>query len=151
MSRPSLKRRRVTSNRRKITVMQPIQYLLLLTHARIPLTIFTILPSPVPQCRLCSIFRRPRIIRLLPPATHEKHVTNLNVTSLSCGTNVYTLVFSALVEFFPGDGIVIERIVVDAFLVCVASVVKEDASSCDTVFSPMVNGAFVVCCWADDV
>lgn len=151
MSRPSLKRRRVTSNRCEITVMQPVQHLLLLTHTRIPLTILTILPSPMPQCRLCSVFWRPRIIRLFPPATHEKHVPNLDVATLSSRANIYTLVFAALIKLFPRDGVVVERIVVDALLVGVASVVKKNSSSCNTVFSPMVDGAFVVCCWADDV
>jgi len=131
--------------------MQPIQHLLLLTHARVPLTILPILPGSMSQCRLCSIFWGPRIIRLFPPATHEKHVPDLDVATLSSRANIYTLIFATLIELFPRDGVVVERIVVDAFLVGVASVVKENTPSCNTVFSPVVNGAFVVCCWTDNV
>lgn len=50
-----------------------------------------------------------------------------------------------MVQLLPGNGVVVVRVVVDAFLVGVTSVIKKNTTSCDTVLSPVVDGAFVVC------
>jgi hypothetical protein len=66
-------------------------------------------------------------------------------------SNIDALVFTALVQFFPGNGVVVVWVVVDAFLVRVTAVVEQDAAAGDAMLGPVVNGAFVVCGRAGDV
>jgi len=91
------------------------------------------------------------IVRFFPAAADEEHVASLNVAALSCGANVDTLVLAALVQLFPRDGVVVERVVVDALLARVAAVVEKDAPAGDPVVSPVVNGAFMVCRGTENV
>lgn len=128
--------------------MQPIQHLLLLTHSRPPLSIHAL---SVPQSSLSAIGITLAVIRLLPATSNEQHVTNFDVAALSCGADVDSLVLAALKELFPRDGVVVERVIVDAFLVGVATVVEEDAAACDAVLGPVVDGTFVISCRAGDV
>jgi hypothetical protein len=54
------------------------------------------------------------------------------------------LVLAALVELLETDRIVVIGVVVDTLLVCVATVVKENATACNTVLSPVMDGALVI-------
>jgi hypothetical protein len=123
MRRPRLKRRCIARNRREVTIMQPVKDLLLLTHTRISLAIIAILASSVPQSGRRSSLICLVIVRFLPATANEEHVTNLDVAALSRRSDVNTLVFAALIQLFPRDGVVVIRVVVDALLVSVAAVV----------------------------
>lgn len=124
MRRPGLKRRRIPRHGRKIAIMQPVQHLLLLAQSRPALPIFSILARPMPQRCLRPILVALAIVRFFPAAAHKKHVAGLDVAALGNRPNVDALVFTALVQLLPRDGVVVVGIVVDAFFVGVASVVK---------------------------
>lgn len=125
--------------------MQPVQNLLFLTHTRIPKSILAIFPASMPSRSLIPRIITLTVVRLLPPTANEQHITDLDVTALCGRSNIDTLVFAALVQLFPGNGIVVERIIIDAFLLRVASVVEQDAATSDAVLCPVVDGALVVC------
>lgn len=91
------------------------------------------------------------IVRFFPAAADEEHVADLDVAALGSWANIDALVLAALVQLFPGNGVVVERVVVDALLAGVAAVVEQDATACDAVVGPVVDGALVVCGWAEDV
>jgi hypothetical protein len=99
----------------------------------------------MPQTSLRAIRIAFAVICFFPTTSDEQHVADLDVTALSSGADVDTLIFAALEELFPGNGVVVERVVVDAFFVSVATVVEEDASARNAVLCPVVDGAFVVC------
>ena len=103
--------------------MQPIQNLLFLAHTRIPLTILTILTTTMSKSSLASIFIALAVVRLLPSAANEQHISRLDVTALSRGTNIDSLVLAALIQVLPRVGVVVVGVVVDTLLVCVAPVV----------------------------
>jgi hypothetical protein len=131
--------------------MQPVQNLLLLTYTRVPQPALPIFPTSMSERSFRAVSIRLAIVRFFPAAADEEHVTDLDVAALSCGTNVDALVLAALVQLFPGDGVVVEGIVVDALLAGVAAVVEQDAAACDAVVGPVVDGALVVCGGAEDV
>lgn len=79
------------------------------------------------------------VICFFPAASNEQHVADLDVTALSRGANIDALVFAALVQLLPGDGVVVIGVVVDAFLVGVAAVVEENAASSDAVLGPVMD------------
>lgn len=142
MCRPRLKRRRIPRHTRKIAIMQPIQHLLLLTHPRPPLSVHAL---SMPQASTCAVSIAFAVVRFFPATADEQHVADLDVAALGSGADVDALVFAALEELLPGDGVVVEGVVVDAFFVGVAAVVEEDAAACDAVLGPVVDGAFMVC------
>lgn len=151
MRRPRLKRRRIPRHTRKITIMQPIQHFRLLLHPRILEPILAIQARPMAQRGSRALGIRLAVVRLLPARADEEHVADFDVAALSGGADVDSLVFAAGVELVKGDGVVVEGVVGDAFFVGVAAVVEEDAAAGDAVLGPVVDGAFVVCCGADDV
>lgn len=151
MCRPRLKGWCVTRHTRKVAIMQPIQNLLFLTYTRIPESIFAILAASMPSRSLKPRIVALAIIRLLPPTANEQHITYFDVTTLCGRSNVDTLIFAALVQFFPGDGIVIERIIIDALFLRIASVVEQNATTSNTVFCPVVDGALVICGGANNI
>jgi hypothetical protein len=151
MCRPRLKRRRIARHRREIAIVQPVQNLLFLAHARVALAVFPVLPCAVSERSFRSVFVAFVVIRFFPATTDEEHVAGLDVAALSSRANVDALVLTALVQLLPGNRVVVIRVVVDAFLVRVASVVEEDSSSRDTMLGPVVDRTFVVSCWAYDV
>jgi hypothetical protein len=61
------------------------------------------------------------------------------------------LVLPTLIELLPGDGVVVVGVVVDALLVRIAAIVEQDTSAGDAMFGPVVDGAFVICGWPNDV
>lgn len=141
---PRLKCWRIARDTRKVAIMQPIQDLLLLTDTRVSLSILAILPSSVSQRSFRAVSVSLVVIRLFPAASDEQHISNLDVAALSCWSDVDTLVFATLVELFPGDRVVVIRVIVDAFLVRVAAIVEEYAASRNAVLCPMMNRALVV-------
>lgn len=98
-----------------------------------------------------SFFIRLAVICFFPAAPDEQHVAGFDVAALSCGPDIDALVFTAVVEVFEGDGVVVVGVVSDSFFVGVASVVEEDAAAGDAMFSPVVDRAFVVGMRARDV
>jgi len=58
---------------------------------------------------------------------------------------------TALSEVFVGDGVVVVRVICYAFDVGVAAVVKEDAPASYAMGCPVVDRAFLIGGWADDV
>lgn len=85
------------------------------------------------------------IIRFFPAAANEEHVADLDVAALRCGADINALVFTALVELLPGNGVVVVWVVIDALLVRVASIVEKDAAAGYAMLGPVVDRAFVVC------
>ena len=81
--------------------MQPIQNLLFLAHTSIPLTILTILTTTMSKSSLASIFITLAVVRLLPSAADEQHISRLDVTALRRGANIDSLVLAALVKVLP--------------------------------------------------
>jgi hypothetical protein len=131
--------------------VQPIQNLFFLTDTCVPLSIFAVFARTVPQCSFRSVLVALVVICFFPPAADEHHVPNLDVATLCRGSNVDPLILATLVELLPGDGVVVVGVIIDAFLVRIATVVEEDAAACNTVFSPVMDRAFVVGCWACNV
>jgi hypothetical protein len=148
---PGLKCRRISRDRREIRIMQPIENLVLLTQACIPLPVLTVLATPMPQRRLRALLAALAVKCLFPATTNEQHVTNADIAALRCGPDVDSLVESAAVQVLPGDGVVVERVVINTLLVRVAAVVKQHAAAGDPVLGPVVNRTFVVSSWAGDV
>jgi hypothetical protein len=99
----------------------------------------------------CAVSIRLAIVCFFPAAADEEHVADLDVAALSCGANVDALVLTALVQLFPGDRVVVEGVVVDALFARVAAVVEEYPAAGDAVVGPVVDRAFVVGGWAEDV
>jgi hypothetical protein len=124
--------------------VQPVKDFLLLAHTRIPLSVFTVLSSAVPKRSLRTIIVTLVVVRFFPTTPDEQHISDFDVASLSSGSNINSLVLPALKKFFPRDGIVIIGVVVDTFLVCIATVVKKNTTTCNTVLSPVMDGALVV-------
>jgi hypothetical protein len=125
--------------------VQPIENLLLLAQTRISLSIFSILSGSVAKRSFRAIGIAFAVVRLFPPAADEKQVSNPDITTLSGRSNVHALVFAALVQLFPGNWVVVVRVVVDAFFMRIATVVEKNSTSCDAVLCPVMYGAFVVC------
>lgn len=124
--------------------MKPVENLLLLTHTSIALAIFAVLPSAMPQRSFRAIGIGLVVVSFFPAASDEQHVPDLDVTTLRSGSNVDTLIFTTLVKLLPRNWIVIIWVIVNALLVCVASVVKQYSASSNTMLSPVVDGTFVV-------
>jgi len=103
--------------------MQPIQNLLFLAHTSIPLTILTILTTTMSKSSLASVFVTLAVVGLLPPAADEQHISRLDVTALSRGANINSLVLAALIKVLPRDWVVVVGVVVNTLLVRVAPVV----------------------------
>jgi hypothetical protein len=101
MRRPRLKRRCIAGNQGKIRVVKPVENLLFLAHSSISLTVFAVFTAAMSECSLGSILVALVVVRFLPPATNEEHVSRLDVAALSSGTNVYSLVFAAIVKILP--------------------------------------------------
>jgi hypothetical protein len=142
--RPSLKSRRVSSNTGKVAVVQPIENVLLLAHTCIPLSVFTVFSGAVSERSLRTVIVALIVVRLFPATPDEQHITDFDVAALSSGSNVNTLVLAALVELLETDGIVVIGVVVDTLLVRVATVVKENTTACNTMLSPVMDGALMV-------
>lgn len=99
MRRPRLKSWRVAAYCSEIAIMQPIQDLLLLGDAGITRAILAIRPVP---CRsLRPILIGLAVIRFLPAAANEQHITDPDVSALRCWPDVNPLILSALVQLFP--------------------------------------------------
>ncbi len=98
-----------------------------------------------------TLLGRFTVICLDEPAPDEENISDSDIPALRLRTDVNALVFSALVQFFEADGVVVVRVVLDSLLVGVSAVVEEHASTGDAVFGPVVDGAFVVGFWADNV
>jgi hypothetical protein len=131
--------------------MQPVQDFLFLANTRKSMSVLPILAGTMPQRSLRYIFVTLVVICLLPSASIEKHISGFDIAALCRGSDVHALIFATLVELFPGDGVVVVRVVVDAFLVFVASVVEKDAAICYAVLGLVVDRAFMVCRRACDV
>jgi hypothetical protein len=124
--------------------MQPIQNILFLTHTCVPLSVLAILSGSMPERCLGTIINTLVIVCFFPATSNEQHVSNLNVTTLSSGPDVNTLVLATLVQFFPRDRVIVEWVIVDALLACIATVVEKNAASCNAMLCPMMDGAFMV-------
>jgi hypothetical protein len=131
--------------------VQPVKDFLLLAQTRIPLSVFTVLSGAVPERSLRTIIVTLVIVRFFPTTPDEQHISDFDVAALGSGSNINSLVLAALKKFFPRDGIVIIGVVVDTLLVCVATVIKKNTATCNTVLSPVMDGALVVCCGSGDV
>lgn len=79
------------------------------------------------------------IICLLPAAPDEQHVTDLDIATLSCGSNIHPLVLATSIELFPRDRVVVKWVVVNAFLMSIAPVVKQNATAGDSMVCPVMN------------
>src|SRR5688572_10585582 len=101
MCRPSFKCRCISRHRSEVAIMQPVQDLLLLTQARVPLTIFPVLSSSMAKSGFGSILIALTVVCFFPAAPDEQHVTMLNVASLGSGSNINSLVLAALVKLLP--------------------------------------------------
>lgn len=159
MRRPSLECGSVSSSGCEVTIVQPIDHPLLLAQSG---------PSlPIVDAELVrahgkgiALVRRLRVVRLNPSAADEEHVADLDISALGGGTDVNALVQAALVELLVlvsvkavktgagvtrlvADWVVVVRIVLYALLLCIASVIEQDATTGNAVFGPMVDTAFV--------
>lgn len=149
MSRPGLECWRITRHACEVAVMQPIQNLLFLTHSRKPH--IKLVVRAVPCRSLRSVLVRLAVVSLLPTRSDKQHVSDLDITTLRRGPDIDPLVLSALVQLFPRNWVVVVGIVIDALLVGITSVVEQHAAPRDSMFSPVVDGALVVCSWSGDV
>ena len=59
----------------------------------------------------------------------EQQITDPNIPSLSLRAYIDALILTTLIQFLERYRIVIVRIVLDALLMCIAPVVKQDAST----------------------
>ncbi len=139
MSRPRLKRRRITRHSSKIAIMQPIQHLFFLRYPRKPQTRLISLPRSMSQCQFSILLVTLTIIYFLPATSNEKHIADFDVATLRCRPDVDALVFTAVVQLVPGDFVVVVWIVADSLFVCVAPVVEEYAATGDPVFGQVVD------------
>ena len=57
----------------------------------------------------------------------------MNIATLSFWTYVDALILATLIQLFERDGIVVVRVVLDALLMCVATIVEQDTSTGDPV------------------
>ncbi len=81
----------------------------------------------------------------------HQDVSNSDISTLSLRTDINALIFATLIQLFIADWIVIVRIVLNSLLVGVPTVIKEHASTGDSMFGPVMNGAFVVGFWTHNV
>ena len=85
-------------------------------------------------------------------APYEQQVPNAYVSTLSLRPNVDALILPACLQLGIRYAIGVVRIERKALLFTVRLVVEEDASTCDAVIRPVMNGAFMlVCCRPNDI
>lgn len=157
--RPSLECGSVSSSGGEVAVVQPIDHPLFLAQSG---------PSlPVVEAELVrahgkgiALVRRLRVVRLDPAAADEEHVADLDISALGGGTDVNALVQAALVELlllvsmkvvktgagethFVADWVVVVRIILYALLLCITSVIEQDATTSNAMLGPMVDTAFM--------
>ena len=150
MTRPRLKSRRIPGHSRKPAIMQPIKHLLLLSQSRISLAVLW--PHRMrSQRQPLPLLRRRGMVRFDPAAPDEEQIADFDVPAQRFRSDVNTLRFAALVQLGVADGVVVVAVVGDVVGVRVAAVVEQDAPACDPVLGPVVDGAFVVGVWAEDV
>lgn len=141
LRRPALKRRRITHQRRKIRIVQPIQYRFFLRHAS----------KLRALCTLHAGFGGELVVALDEARADHEDVAWFNEAALGLGTNVKALRFSTSVEFGEGNGVRRVRVVGDIVGVGIVAVVEEDGAAGDAVGGPVVNAALEVGIVAVDV
>lgn len=82
-----------------------------------------------------------------PASSNKEHVSDLYVTALSSWANVDTLVLATMIQLFIGDGIIVEGVILNALCLGISSIIKKKAATGDSMFRPVVHGAFEVGCW----
>jgi len=133
--RPALERRRITAHRTKITVMQPINHLRLLLHAR---------PGPVLASRELGVLqRRARIVVLDPAGADKEDIAGLDGAALRGRSDVEALPLAHLDEVVVRDGVARRGVVFDVVGFGVRFVVEQDAAAREPVLAPQVDAALV--------
>lgn len=84
--------------------------------------------------------------------SNEEDVANPDVAALCLRTDVDTLVFATRIELLIWDAMINETIILNTFLVCISSVIEQDAPPSNAaVLAPMMNGALEVGVWSNYV
>ncbi len=102
MTRPSLKTRRISRHSGKIAIVQPINHLLLLHDAHVPLAVVGS-DDMFPQGARRALVRRLGIIRFDVAAADHEDVADGDVAALCARPDVDALVFAAGVELVVRD------------------------------------------------
>lgn len=72
--------------------------------------------------------------------SNEQNIADLDMAALRLGSNVDALVLTAKAKLLVWDPMIDEAVVLNAFLVCIGPVIKQDASSDQTaMLAPMVD------------
>lgn len=98
-----------------------------------------------------ALFAAAVIVRLNKATTNEKQVSDFYIASLSLWTNVYPLVFTALIKAIIGYMMAFVSVVLNSSLVRVAAIVQKDAPPGNAMLTPVINGAFIIGFWANDI
>ena len=103
------------------------------------------------QCQLIALLGWERVILCHPARADEQNIANADISTLSGGTDINALRFSAGGELRIGDGVGGIAGVFYVLGLSVAVVVEEEGTAGESVLRPVVDAVFVVGGWADDV
>lgn len=149
--RPPLKSRRITTHRRKITVVEPIQYWLFLFQTSVALSIRGGINCMFSQGKSISLLPRCVVVLLHEPRADKDDITDFDISPLSSGSDVNTLRFPAGFEVGIRDPMRGVAAVGDVLGLGVGPVVEEEGAAGEAVVGPVVDAVFVVGGGAVDV
>jgi hypothetical protein len=141
---PSLKSRRITPHRRKVAVVQPVQNRLFLFQASVALPICCWIDGVFPKSEGVALFPRCFVVLFHEPRTDEDDIPNLDISSLSSGSDVNALSFPACFEVRVGDPVCGVAAIGDVVGLGVGIVVEEEGSAGEAMVGPVVDAIFVV-------
>ena len=150
VSRPALKRRRITRHSGKVAIMQPIDHGLLLFHAS-PFLLAVRADAHRPFGELLELLIWFGVVVLDEATAYEKHIPNLYISALCLRANINALIFAASFELGVGDSIVGEGIEGYTIFLRIGLPVEQDAAPGYAVLAPVMLGAFQVRVRADKV
>lgn len=93
---------------------------------------------------MIPLFGRFAVVRFDKAAADEQNVPKLYIPTLRFWTNVNSLIFAALIELLVGNSMGFIWIVLYALLMRVGPIVQQDATACNPMLGPMMNGTLVV-------
>jgi hypothetical protein len=91
-----------------------------------------------------AFFRCAFVVVLDETSPKHQDIADLNVTTLSFGSDVDPLGGSAALEFLEWDCVGFVRVIFDIVGVGIGAVIDKDAASGDTVVCPVVDATFLI-------
>jgi hypothetical protein len=142
--RPPLESRSITPHRRKVAVVEPVENRLFLFQASVVLSICGWIDGVFPKSEGVAFFPRCFVILFHESRADEDDIPNLDISSLSGGSDVNALSFSTGFEVGIGDPVRGVAAVGDVLGLGVGIVVEEEGAAGEAVVGPVVDAVFVV-------